>query len=330
MHAPLVIAHRGASGWVPEHTETAVRLAAALGADAVEPDLVATRDGVLVVRHDGELAETTDIADRAELADRRRTRTIDGIERTGWFAEDLTWPEVATLRSRERLPALRPLGARRDGADGILRFTDLLAIADGTGLDVVAELKHAAHHASVGLPLDALLADAVAGTHWASSGRLTVESFEESALHAVRERGVEARLVYLMEDDGTAADLASAARAPGDDASAPTYAEQRTDAGLAALARRVDAISVAKSVLFDRSSGSLETSDLVGRARAAGLGTMSWTLRPENRFLEPEHRLGDHDGAWGDWTTEWSMLTPLGLEAVFVDHPDLWRRLHEG
>jgi glycerophosphoryl diester phosphodiesterase len=169
-----------------------------------------------------------------------------------------------------------------------------------------------------------MVADAVAGTHWASSGRLTVESFEESALQAVRERGVEARLVYLMDDEGTAADLA--ARAPGD-ASVPTYARQRTDAALAALARRVDAISVAKSVLFDRRSGTLETSDLVERARTAGLGTMTWTLRPENRFLEPEHRLGDHDAAWGDWTTEWSMLGSLGLEAVFVDHPDLWRRL---
>ena len=115
MHTTRVIAHRGASGWAPEHTETAVRLAAALGADAVEPDLVATRDGVLVVRHDNELSETTDIASRPELADRRRTQAIDGVELTGWFVEDLTWPEVATLRARERLPQLRPLSARRDG-----------------------------------------------------------------------------------------------------------------------------------------------------------------------------------------------------------------------
>lgn len=321
-----VIAHRGASGWAPEHTETAVRFAATLGADAVEPDLVATRDGVLVVRHDNELAETTDIADRPEFADRRRTQRIDGVELTGWFVEDFSWAEVSTLRARERLPQIRPLAARRDGLDPILRFTDLLTIADETGLGVVAELKHATHHASIGLPLDALVADAVAGTRWSSSGGLTVESFEESALHAVRERGVEARLVYLMDDQGTAADLAAATRATGDDA-APTYAEQRTDAALAALSRRVDAISVAKAVLFNRSGGSLRTSDLAERARTAGLGTITWTLRPENRFLEPEHRLGEHPGAWGDWTTEWSMLASLGLEGVFVDHPDLWRRV---
>ncbi|GAA1421615.1 glycerophosphodiester phosphodiesterase family protein [Agrococcus citreus] len=322
MQATRVIAHRGASGWAPEHTETAVRLAATLGADAVEPDLVATRDGVLVVRHDNELSGTTDIADRPALADRRRTQTIDGEQLSGWFVEDLTWAEVATLRARERVPELRPLGARRDGLDRILRFTDLLVIADEIELDVVAELKHATHHAAMGLPLDAMLAEAVAGTHWSSSGRLTVESFEESALHAVRDRGVEARLVYLMDEHGTAADLVPVAGA-----SAPTYAEQRTDAALAQLARRVDAISVAKSVLFDRRSGGLATSDLVERASAAGLGTIAWTLRPENRFLEPEHRLGEHDAAWGDWATEWGMLAALGLEAVFVDHPDLWRRL---
>ncbi|MCR8670263.1 glycerophosphodiester phosphodiesterase family protein [Agrococcus sp. HG114] len=322
MHETRVIAHRGASGWAPEHTETAVRLAARLGADAVEPDLVATRDGVLVVRHDNELSETTDVADRAAFADRRRAQVIDGHEHTGWFVEDFTWAEVATLRARERLPRLRPRSARLDGREGVLRFTDLLAIADETGLDIVAELKHASHHASLGLPLDELVADAVRGTHWMSSGRLVVESFEEGVLHEVRAAGVVARLVYLMDHDGTAADLVARG-----DASAPTYAQQREDAQLAALAGRVDAISVAKSVLFERDGGQLRTTDLVERARAVRLGTIAWTLRPENAFLEPEHRLGEHDAAWGDWTTEWAMLAALGLEAVFVDHPDLWRRL---
>nr|WP_241429377.1 glycerophosphodiester phosphodiesterase family protein [Agrococcus sp. ARC_14] len=316
-----LIAHRGASGWAPEHTETAIRLAASLGADAVEPDLVASRDGVLVVRHDNELSETTDIASHPELADRRRTQTIDGHELTGWFVEDLTWSELATLRARERLPQLRPLSARRDGAEGILRFTDLLAIADDTGLDVVAELKHATHHAAIGFPLDEMLADAVAGTGWTAPGRLVVESFEETVLHEVRARGVEARLVYLMDEDGTAADLV------GREDASVTYRAQRTDAGLAALAQRVDAISVAKGALFERAGGVLRTSDLVERARAAGLGTITWTLRPENAFLEPEHRLGADQAAWGDWQREWLLIAELGLEGVFVDHPDLWHRV---
>lgn len=334
MHTTSVIAHRGASGWAPEHSETAIRLAAALGADSVEPDLVATRDGVLVVRHDIELSETTDIATRPELADRRRTQTIDGHELTGWFTEDLTWSEVATLRTRERLPHLRPASARRDGLDRVLRFTDLLAIAEQTGLDVVAELKHATHHAAIGLPLDAMLADALERTSWTAPGRLTVESFEETALHEVRALGVDARLVYLMAADGTAPDLVARRDASADldrdDVStegAPDYATQRTDAGLAALAHRVDAISVAKSLLFERDDAGLRASDLVDRARAAGLGTLTWTLRPENAFLEPEHRLGEHEAAWGDWQREWAMLAELGLEGVFLDHPDLWRRI---
>ncbi|GAA3595425.1 glycerophosphodiester phosphodiesterase family protein [Agrococcus terreus] len=314
-----LIAHRGASGWAPEHTEAAVRLAATLGADAVEPDLVASRDGVLVVRHDVELGETTDIADRPEYADRRATRTVDGHEVTGWFAEDLDWAEIATLRARERLPRLRPLSAARDGEQGVLRLEDLLRIADEVGLDVVAELKHGDHHERIGLPLDALLADAVAGTHWASSGRLVLESFEERTLHACRERGIDARLVYLMADGGTAVDLG---------ADGPSFAEQRTDAGLAALAGRVDAISVEKAALFARDEeGRIGPSVLAARTAEAGLGLITWTLRPENAFLEPEHRLGEHPAAWGDWTTEWRMVAALGLEAVFVDHPDLWRRV---
>lgn len=335
-----VIAHRGASGWAPEHTETAVRMAARLGADAVEPDLVPSRDGVLVVRHDNELSETTDVAVHAEFADRRRTQTIDGVELTGWFVEDFTWAELERLRARERLPQLRPASARRDGAERILRFDQLLTIAEQEGIAVVAELKHATHHASIGLPLDAMLADALAHAgrstrRWREAGALIVESFEERVLHEVRALGVDARMVYLMDADGTAPDLlarqtASAGPDRNDEVGTegtPSYARQRQDDGLAALARRVDAISVAKSVLFERQGGELVTSDLAERARSVGLGAITWTLRPENAFLEPERRLGEHPAAWGDWQQEWRQVADLGLEAVFVDHPDLWRRI---
>src|SRR5690606_33393623 len=167
-------------------------------------------------------------------------------------------------------------------------------------------------------------------TRWIAPGALTVESFEESALHQVRALGMEARLVYLMEHDGTAPDLLGRRDASADDVSsegAPSYARQRDDDGLAALAHRVDAISVAKRTLFEPGSDGRRTSDLVERARAAGLGTITWTLRPENAFLEPAYRLGEHDAAWGDWQREWQLIAELGLEAVFVDHPDLWRRV---
>ncbi|PPF68872.1 glycerophosphodiester phosphodiesterase [Clavibacter michiganensis] len=243
---PLVIAHRGASGHRPEHSAAAVRLGFAQGADAVEPDLVASSDGVLVIRHENELSGTTDIADRPELADRRTTRLVDGVERTGWFTEDMTWAEIRTLRCRERIPAVRPGSARHDDEETVLSLPDLLRIIDqesarhGRPLGMVAEIKHATHFRALGLPLDELLARDLGAHGWAEdASRLTVESFERDVLLRVRARGVAARLVYLLEGRGRPAD--EVARV-GD--RAVTFDDQLTDAGLAALAAEVDGISV--------------------------------------------------------------------------------------
>src|SRR5690554_3553572 len=129
---PLVIAHRGASGYRPEHTRSAYELAIAMGADAVEPDIVPTRDGVLVLRHENEISGTTDVGSRPEFASRKTTKTIDGKKLTGWFTEDFTWHELARLRSRERLPKIRVSNTSFDGLDGVLRLRDLFAmLSDG-------------------------------------------------------------------------------------------------------------------------------------------------------------------------------------------------------
>ena len=125
----LVIAHRGASGYRPEHTAAAFELAIALGADAVEPDLVATADGVLVIRHENEISTTTDVASRSEFAGLRTTKVVDGTTLTGWFTEDFTWEQLSTLRATERLPHLRPRNTSHVGS-GILRFADLLRLLD--------------------------------------------------------------------------------------------------------------------------------------------------------------------------------------------------------
>ena len=173
---PLVIGHRGASGYRPEHTRSAYELAIALGADAVEPDLVASRDGVLVLRHENEISGTTDVADRPEFADRRTTKRIEGADVTGWFTEDLTWAELSTLTVRERLPELRPRSAEHDGTGGMLRLSDLLRFLDAADRPVglVAEIKHAAYFESIGLPLDALVADELQAAGWAGDERLTI------------------------------------------------------------------------------------------------------------------------------------------------------------
>ncbi|HMA10529.1 MAG TPA: glycerophosphodiester phosphodiesterase family protein, partial [Steroidobacteraceae bacterium] len=172
MTAPLVIAHRGASGHLPEHTLPAYALALLQGADYIEPDLVATRDGVLVARHENQISGTTDVAAHGEFAARRRTQPVDGVPVTGWFTEDFTLAELRTLRARERLPQLRPENARHDGEFGIPTFDEILALlsqvnaarrAQGQPLaGVYPETKHPTHFASLGLPLEPPLLAALA------------------------------------------------------------------------------------------------------------------------------------------------------------------------
>jgi glycerophosphoryl diester phosphodiesterase len=316
---PVVIGHRGASGYRPEHTRAAYELAFALGADAVEPDLVATRDGVLVIRHENEISGTTDVASRSEFADRRTTKQIDGTAVTGWFTEDFDWAELSTLRARERLPRIRQRSASFDGRFGILRLSDLLQVIDRASLvhrrplSMVAEIKHATYFESIGLPLDELFAAEVAS--WATPENLVVESFEQTVLANVRARGIPGSIVYLLERSGAATDLVAQ-----HGRRARTYAQQLTPAGLSTLAAEVDGISVDKSLLIDKWG---ETSDLVERAHAAGLTVFTWTLRAENRFLVEANRSADALSDFGNWFEEFRTLIDLGLDGLFADQPDL-------
>ena len=323
---PLIIAHRGASGYRPEHTRSAYELAFTLGADAVEPDIVATRDGVLVLRHENEISGTTDVASRIEFADRKTTRRIDGVTHTGWFTEDFTWAELSTLRAVERLPNLRQASSSFDGTEGILRLRDLVRLIDaasatqGRQLVMVAEIKHATYFASIGLPLDELFAAEM--RDWATPANLVIESFEQSVLMRIRALGIPGRLVFLAEAKGAPADLvAQHGRA------ALPYAAHLTPAGLAGLAREVDGVSVDKSLILDLdAAGEASTvTDLVATAQAAGLLVFTWTLRPENRFLARNHRRGKEARDYGDWLTEFRLILSSGLDGVFADQPDLAR-----
>ncbi|MDP2117872.1 MAG: glycerophosphodiester phosphodiesterase family protein, partial [Brevundimonas sp.] len=151
---PLIIAHRGASGERPEHTRAAYERAIAQGADFIEPDLVISRDGALIVRHENEIGETTDVAARPEFADRHTRKTVDGRLVTGWFVEDFTLAELKTLRARERLPELRPANTAFDGGEPVLTFEEVLDIAAAAGVGVVPELKHPSYFAALGLPME--------------------------------------------------------------------------------------------------------------------------------------------------------------------------------
>ena len=320
----IVIGHRGASGYRPEHTRSAFNLAFALGADAVEPDLVATRDGVLVIRHENEISGTTDVATRAEFAPRRTEKHVDGKTSTGWFTEDFTWAELSTLRARERLPALRQSNTTFDDQHPILRLRDLFDLVDAAAdrtervLGIVAEIKHANYFGALGLPLPELFAAEVSAAGW-NTDRLTVESFEPSVLAQVRAQGVRGKRIFLLEDEGYPADAG---------AGALSYADHLTANGLASLAagpERIDGISVPKSLILETDAAGevIGASALVDDAHAAGLEIYTWTLRPENKFLAKTFRNGTRKADFGHWQSEFRVILDSGIDGVFADHPDL-------
>ena len=317
----MVIGHRGASGYRPEHSRAAYELAFALGVDAVEPDLVASKDGVLVIRHENEISGTTDVAARPEFAGKRTTKRVDSIAITGWFTEDFTWQELSTLRVIERLSEVRHTSASFNGSQPMLRLSDLLDPIDAQPRPIilVAEIKHPTYFASIGLPLDELFAREIAGR--ARDDNLIVESFEQSVLARIRHRGIPGRLVFLAEASGSPPDLVAEF---GD--AAQTYHEHLSDAGLAQLAARgIDGVSVDKQMLMttDAAGSPLAAPSLVERAHAVDLTVFCWTLRAENRFLAPRFRRGNSPSEFGDWRGEFQLLLGTGVDGVFVDQPDL-------
>ena len=291
----------------------------------MEPDLVVTKDRVLVIRHENEISGTTDVASHREFADRRTTKVIDSVALSGWFTEDFSWAELATLRATERLPKVRP-GNTEFAGEGILRLVDLLALLDaaplsalGARIGMVAEIKHASYFASIGLPIDELFAAELAAAGWSDDDRLTVECFEETALGQINDRGVRARYVFLVESEGVPADQVAKWGAD-----ARTYASYLTVDGMAALAVRVDGISLNKHILqATDASGSTVGAELVARAHTAGLTVFCWTLRAENTFLKKSLRHGASARHFGDWMTEFLELMGLGVDGVFTDQPDL-------
>ena len=311
----LVIAHRGASGDRPEHTLAAYRLAVEHGADVIEPDVVATRDGVLVARHENEISETTDVASRPEFADRRATKTIDGADVTGWFTEDFTLAELRTLRAVERLPDLRPGSAAYDGQFGVPTLDEVIALADSLGaargrpVGLYPETKHPSYFRSIGLPLEAPLVKALhAAGHTGPEAPVWIQSFEVGNLRALREQ-TGLRLVQLATPGG---------RPFG---GGPAYDVMLTPAGLAEVATYADALGVHKGSVLDPDT--LAPTPLVVDAHAAGLDVHVWTVRAENAFLPPPLRRGASPDDHGDVGAEARALVEAGVDGLFTDHPAL-------
>jgi len=330
---PFVIAHRGASGYVPEHTLAGYFIAIQQGADYVEPDLVISRDGALLARHENEIGGTTDVASHPEFAARKVTKKIDGESVTGWFAEDFTLAELKTLRARERLPELRKANARYDGEFSIPTFDEVLdlvsaadaqraAIARAAGLPppprigVYPETKHPSYFASLGLHFDEQMLEAL-NRHGYSKRNdpICLQSFEVANLKALRRR-TDLPLVQLVAPTGQPFDFTLA----GDKR---TYLDLMTDAGLAEVATYADAIGPHKWMVVQFGPEGRKDTGLARRARAAGLGIHVWTLRAENEFLPPELRSSGDAAAHGDLNAEIRALLDAGITGFFSDQPDL-------
>lgn len=322
---PAVVGHRGASGHRPEHTLEAYRLAIRMGADDIELDLVPTRDGVLVARHESEIGTTTDVAAHPEFADRRSTRTIDGVEQTGWFVDDFTVAELKTLTARERFPDLRPGSASYDGQCGVPTFNEVLAmvhaesVRSGRSIGVMAELKQAAHFDATGLPVDrALLADLRRHGLDHPRSRVTVMSFETGILRRLaRQTGV-AILQLLEEAHLRPADLVAA----GDPR---TYGDLCTPAGLAFIDEYADGIGAHKALVLPRDeAGRLgEPTRLVRDAHRLWLTVHVWTLRRENRWLPVDLRSDESPDGHGDLAAEARAFLDAGVDGLITDHPEL-------
>jgi glycerophosphoryl diester phosphodiesterase len=320
---PLVIGHRGASGYRPEHTLASYRLAIEMGADYIEPDLVSTKDHVLVTRHENNIADTTDVAAHPEFASRRTTKTIDGNPMTGWFTEDFTLAELRTLRAKERLPDLRPANTAFDGLYQVPTFQEVIDLAKRAGVGIYPETKHPTYFDSIGLSLEEpLLATLRANGLTGPRAKVFIQSFETANLRELRAR-TRLPLVQLIDATGRPYDFVVS----GDPR---TYADLVTPAGLAEIATYADGIGPNKDLIIPRDSAGtlLEPTSLVRDAHREGLVVHPWTFRRENNFLPLDFRQGNPASpeflrAPGDLPAELRLFFRLGVDGVFSDNADV-------
>jgi glycerophosphoryl diester phosphodiesterase len=327
---PIVIGHRGASGYRPEHTLAAYQLAIELGADSIEPDLVITSDGRLVARHENEISGTTNVADKPEFVGRRTTKVIDGVSVTGYFTEDFTLAELKTLRAKERLPVVRPLNTRFDGQFEIPTLEEVIALAQSESkrlcrtVSIYPETKHPSYFQYLGLPLEEPLVKALhAAGYKSKDAAVFIQSFEVANLKKLN-RMTKVPLVQLLN---------GAALRPWDFTVAGdprTYGDLAKPVGLKEVASYADGVGATKDLIVPRDPTGklLAPTTLIDDAHKVGLIVHAWTFRAENQFLPLDFRLGtpgtpNYPNERGDLQKEVALFFGLGLDGMFSDNPDI-------
>lgn len=344
---PLVIGHRGASGYLPEHTLESYKRAVELGADFIEPDLVATKDGVLIARHEPNITGTTDVSTRTEFANRKTKKMVDGVEEEGWFASDFTLAEIKTLR------AIQPMAERDQSHNGKYQIPTLQEVLDlaktegtkaGRTVGVYPETKHPTYHVNLGLKLEDRLLDVLAQYGYTSkTSPVIVQSFEVSNLKYLRTK-TQIRLVQLVDANDVNADGSMDLTAPYDKpydfavaGDKRTFASLLTPAGLKEVKTYADGIGPWKPYLIpskqvdankdgkpddlngdgkidDRDRVMMPATDVVKNAHAEGLMVHPYTFRNEARRLASDFK--------GDPKAEYKLFYNLGVDGVFSDFPD--------
>ncbi|GGZ02262.1 glycerophosphodiester phosphodiesterase [Streptomyces nitrosporeus] len=321
---PTVIGHRGASGYRPEHTLGAYQLALDMGAHIVEQDLVPTKDGHLVCRHENDITGTTDVADHPEFASRRTTRTVDGTTLTGWFTEDFTLAELKTLRATERIPGNRQENTLYDGRWDVPTFEEVLRWAEkegrrrGAPVWLYAETKHPTYFRGIGLGLEEPLARLLRrhGRHRADSP-LILQSFEPGSMRRLAELVSTPRVVLLSNASSRPWDFVRS----GDPR---TVADLVTPAGLKWIASFAQGIGPTLDLVIPRDAQGRLTSPtgLVADAHARGLVLHPYTMRNENTFLPADFRRGGDPNAYGDVFGALKAYFDTGIDGIFSDNPD--------
>jgi glycerophosphoryl diester phosphodiesterase len=318
---PLVIGHRGASAYRPEHTIASYTLAIEMGADYIEPDLCFTKDGKLVARHEPDIGGTTNVADHPEFLSRRHTEIIDGTTFPNtWFTFDFTLAELKTLRAKERLPDIRPANTAHNGLYEIPTFEEVIALANEHDVGIYPETKHPTFFESKGFRFDdPLLATLAAGGRGDRGAKVFIQSFEVGNLKRLNTK-TPLPLVQLIDARGGPADLFPAL----------TYDQMVTPSGLADIATYADGIGPEKSrIVRGNTAGSPlgEPTTLIRDAHRVGLVLHPFTFRPENNFLAADFRQGDASSpeflrARGDQPAELKLYYELGVDGLFADNAD--------